>query len=126
MTKPKQPSHDPADFDPAREHPRVELKRCRQCARVFLNRWVFLRHRPEGRNAVTEPADPNVPCYSDRQLERLGMWQTRGIWQDNGKVSPLDEVPGVERERGKGRTFQDGNRYSAHHQAEQRRNRERG
>jgi hypothetical protein len=119
----KKPSYDAADFDPTREHPRVEPKRCKQCSRVFLNRWVFLRHRPEGRAAITEPADPTVPCYSDRQLERLGMWQVRGIWQDSGKVSPLDEVPGVARARGKGRTFQEGNRYGAH--AQQRRKRER-
>jgi hypothetical protein len=118
------PSYNPGDFDPNREHPRVELKRCRQCSRVFLNRWVFLRHRPEGRNAITEPADPNVSCYSDRQLERLGMWQVRGIWQDGGKQSPLDEVPGIERERGKGRTFTEGNRYGAH--AHARRKRDRG
>jgi hypothetical protein len=114
-------SYDPRDFDPKIHTKLFEPKKCKRCGRVFLNRWVFLRHRPEGKRAITEPLDPAVACYSDRHLtERLGMWQTHSIWQDSGKLSPLDEVPGRERQgHGKGRRFPKGNRYSARHQREQ-------
>ena len=128
-------SYDPTDFDPSTPHERIELKLCRQCGRAFLNRWVFLRHRPEGRGAIGEPADPTVRCLSDRELVRRGMWRVRGerdsrdvwLWSDRGDVSPLNEVPGsARRNGGKGRKFEEGNRRSAHYQAEQRRKRERG
>jgi hypothetical protein len=29
------------------------------------------------------------------------MWTVDGEWRDDGSVSPLDEVPGEDRERGK-------------------------
>lgn len=115
------PSYDPADFDPSDDTKRYEPKLCHRCGRVFINRWVFLRHRREGRGAITEPVDPNVPCYSDRQLRRRGMWKANGIWMDKGDVSPLDEDPGTTRRRGKGRQLPKGHRYSARHQAKNRR-----
>jgi hypothetical protein len=136
-------SYDPADFDPSKDHPRFEPKICGACDRAFLNRWVFLRHRPEGRDAINHPLDPNVTCYSDRHLERLGMWRVLltikvrddagavtgsrdvWLWSDTGKVSPLEETPAVDRlGHGKGRTFTDGNRHGAHYQARKKRDRE--
>ena len=112
----------PEDFTQDVDLKRYEPKLCEACNRVFLNRWVFLRHRPSGAAAIAEPHNPTMPCYTDQHLRRLGMWLARGIWQDSGAVSPLDET----KDRGDGRPLPAGHRYSAIYQHERRQNRERG
>jgi hypothetical protein len=120
------PSRDPNDFDPNDDRKLEEPKLCARCKRIFLNRWVFLRHLPEGRSAITEPLDPTRSCYSDRHLRRKGMWKTHQIWMDSAAISPLDEDPGIDRDRGDGRPFSDDHKYSRRYQQWRRRKRDRG
>lgn len=81
-------------FNPKDEDLQTRVTRCPFCQRRFGNGWVFLRHRPEGRDAIERGIDPLVQCLTDRQLERLGMWQAQGgIYWDDRRVSPLDETP---------------------------------